>query len=117
MNECPLPSPLLVLRDVYKSRSPGQPAEFHEIPRCKSEKRDWKEKKEEKEIRDTFTENYAPELAMGLDRVCVGSYMSKFTAIKLEFDDVEKVKNYAFFIVWSSRELKKPHQDWWKPER
>lgn len=58
-----------------------------------------KKKKEEKEIRDTFTENYAPELAMGLDRVCVGSYMSKFTAIKLEFDDVEKVKNYAFFIV------------------
>lgn len=41
MNECPLPSPLLVLRDVYKSRSPGQPAEFHEIPRCESEKRDW----------------------------------------------------------------------------
>lgn len=36
---------------------------------------------------------------MGLDRVCVGSYMSKFTAIKLEFNDVEKVKNYAFFIV------------------
>lgn len=36
MNECPLPSPLLVLRDVYKSRSPGQPAEFYETPRRKS---------------------------------------------------------------------------------
>lgn len=38
MNECPLPSPLLVLRDVYKSRSPGQPAEFHETPRRRSER-------------------------------------------------------------------------------
>lgn len=37
MNEYPLPSPLLVLRDVYKSRSPGQPAEFHAILRWKSE--------------------------------------------------------------------------------
>ena len=39
MNECPLPSRLLVLRDVYKSRSPGQPAEFHEAPRCERETR------------------------------------------------------------------------------
>lgn len=31
MNECPLPPPILVLRDVYKSRSPGQPAELHDM--------------------------------------------------------------------------------------
>ena len=44
MNECPLPSPSLVLRDIYKSRSPVQLAEFHgkprrnrEIERCETE--------------------------------------------------------------------------------
>lgn len=50
MNECPLPSPFLVLRDAYKSRSPGQPAEFHEAPRCKSEGPTYREREREREI-------------------------------------------------------------------
>lgn len=41
MNECSLPSPLLVLRRVYKSGSSGRPAEFHETLRCKSERAGW----------------------------------------------------------------------------
>lgn len=66
MNECPLPPPILVLRDVYKSRSPGQPAELHDM---RSEVQVPEAKFKKIKIRHIFFyKNVVAVLAMGVGR-------------------------------------------------
>lgn len=102
MNEYPLPSPLLVLRDVYKSRSPGQPAEFHAILRWKSEMLRDIEKNTFKLVFRKLRSSAEDEVRIWLmyEHVC------RHHVIILRGGNG---KTCVFFTVWSSLELKK-HQ-------
>lgn len=102
MNEYPLPSPLLVLRDVYKSRSPGQPAEFHAILRWKSEMLRDIEKNTFNLVCRKLRSSAEDEVRIWLmyEHVC------RHHVIILRGGNG---KTCVFFTVWSSLELKK-HQ-------
>lgn len=109
MNECPLPSPLLVLRDVYKSRSPGQPAEFHEIPRRRRETRDSKGKSISERLFD-FTEHYAAAQTM----ICRQARTRIYEHICLHLVLTQrggKRQNCAYLIVCWSQKVKKCQLD------